>query len=76
MRTAAREQAAAVWTARYEPPQFGRKRCPDLQIAGECEALGMTEQTTVAVCMRVRACVHVWNGYYISFSAIMVLIIS
>lgn len=23
-----------VWTAKYSPPQYGRRRCPELQITG------------------------------------------
>ncbi|KAG1669259.1 hypothetical protein FOA52_003296 [Chlamydomonas sp. UWO 241] len=30
----ARHQEASVWTARHEPPQYGRKRNPDLMVTG------------------------------------------
>eukprot|EP00238_Polyblepharides_amylifera_P001415 CAMPEP_0196571658 /NCGR_PEP_ID=MMETSP1081-20130531/1807_1 /TAXON_ID=36882 /ORGANISM="Pyramimonas amylifera, Strain CCMP720" /LENGTH=177 /DNA_ID=CAMNT_0041888687 /DNA_START=35 /DNA_END=568 /DNA_ORIENTATION=- len=33
-KTASREQADALRHARYEPPQFGRKRCDDIGITG------------------------------------------
>lgn len=34
MQSMAQQQSAAVWTARYSPPQYGRKRNPDLMVTG------------------------------------------
>jgi hypothetical protein len=34
MQTSSKEQAAAAWSAAYLPPQFGRKRAPDLSATG------------------------------------------
>ncbi|GAX73448.1 hypothetical protein CEUSTIGMA_g900.t1 [Chlamydomonas eustigma] len=32
--TVAQQQSSAVWTAKYSPPQYGRKRATDLMITG------------------------------------------
>jgi hypothetical protein len=34
MQTSSKEQAAGAWAAAYMPPQFGRKRAPDLSATG------------------------------------------
>jgi hypothetical protein len=41
MQTSSKAQAAAAWSAAYQPPQFGRKRCAELSATGPASGLGL-----------------------------------